>query len=266
VNDRDWFKVNLKRGHVYKFDLSGASLKDPTLRIRDSHGNQLLYNDQINGWWDPSITYTATEDGVYYVDTAGIDSGQFTMKCTNTYSPPTGSDFFIGKAVELKTDQKTDSVNSAIEHTIGNIVQGEIVLENDRRWYKVQLRKSRAYEFHLFGDSMQSPSLYLRDHQGAPVFPCPKRDKERSSGEKLVLTYTAPEDGQYILDAGGFWSHLNGTNTGVATGTFSLQTFDLGLNSYRAVTWDTDFAVAAANEGLSVLGIGNSVSDSIENA
>ena len=266
VNDRDWFKVNLKRGHVYKFDLSGASLKDPTLRIRDSHGNQLLYNDQVNGWWDPSITYTASEDGVYYVDTAGIDSGQFTMKCTNTYSPPTGSDFFIGKAVELKTDQQTDSVNAAVEHTIGNIVQGEIVLDNDRRWYKVQLRKSRAYEFHLFGDSMQSPSLYLRDHQGAPVFPCPKRDKERSSGEKLVLTYTAPEDGEYILDAGGFWSHVNGTNTGVATGTFSLQTFDLGLNSYRAVTWDTDFAVAAANEGLSVLGVGNSVSDSIENA
>ena len=266
VNDRDWFKVKLKRGHVYKFDLSGASLKDPTLRIRDSHGNQLLYNDQINGWWDPSITYTATEDGVYYVDTAGIDSGQFTMKCTNTYSPPTGSDFFIGKAVELKTDQQTDSVNAAVAHTIGNIVQGDIVLPNDRRWYKIQLKKSRAYEFHLFGDSMQSPSLYLRDHQGAPVFPCPKRDKLRSSGEKLVLQYTAPADGEYILDAGGFWSHVAGLNTGVATGTFSLQTFDLGLNSYRAVTWDTDFAVAAANEGLSVLGVGNSVSDSIENA
>ncbi|MDB4797689.1 DUF5011 domain-containing protein, partial [bacterium] len=266
VNDRDWFKVNLKRGHVYKFDLSGASLKNPTLRIRDSHGNQLLYNDQINGWWDPSITYTATEDGVYYVDTAGIDSGQFTMKCTNTYSPPEGSNFFIGKAVELKTDQQTDSVNAAVAHTIGNIVQGEIVLPNDRRWYKVQLKKSRAYEFHLFGDSMQSPSLYLRDHQGAPVFPCPKLDKERSSGEKLVLQYTAPEDAEYILDAGGFWSHVNGLNTGVATGTFSLQTFDLGLNSYRAVTWDTNFADAVANEGLSVLGVGNSVSDSIVNA
>ncbi|MDB4520472.1 pre-peptidase C-terminal domain-containing protein, partial [Akkermansiaceae bacterium] len=267
VNDRDWFKVNLKRGHVYKFDLSGASLKDPTLRIRDSHGNQLLYNDQINGWWDPSITYTATEDGVYYVDTAGIDSGLFTMKCTNTYSPPTGSDFFIGKALELKDAQQSDSVNSAIAHTIGNIAQGEIVLPNDRRWYKIQLKKSRAYEFHIFGDSMQSPSLYLRDHQGAPVFPCPERDKARSSGEKLVLQYTAPADGEYILDAGGFWSNLAGVSTvGVATGTFSLQTFDLGLNSYRAVTWDTDFAVAVANEGLSVLGVGNSVSDSILNA
>ena len=72
VNDRDWFKVILKRGHVYRFDLIGVSLKDPTLRIRDSHGNQLLYNDQINGWWNPSIIYTATEDGIYYVDTAGL--------------------------------------------------------------------------------------------------------------------------------------------------------------------------------------------------
>jgi uncharacterized repeat protein (TIGR02543 family) len=267
VNDRDWFKVILKEGHVYKFDLSGASLKDPTLRIRDSHGNQLLYNDQINGWWDPSIIYTAPEDGVYYVDTAGIDSGQFTMKCTNTYSPPLGSDFFIGKAVELKTAYQSDNVNSAIAHTIGNIVQGEIILPNDRRWYKVQLAEARSYEFHLFGDSMESPSLYLRDNQGAPVFPCPKLDKKRSSGEKMVLTYTAPADGEYILDAGGFWSNLSGVSTvGVATGTFSLQTFDLGLNSYRAVTWDTDFAVAVANVDLSVLGVGNSVSGSIENA
>ena len=77
---------------------------------------------------------------------------------------------------------------------------------------------------------MESPSLYLRDNQGAPVFPCPKHDKKRSSGEKMVLTYTAPADGEYILDAGGFWSNLSGVSTvGVATGTFSLQTFDLGL-------------------------------------
>ena len=26
------------------------------------------------------------------------------MKCTNTYSPPSGSNFFIGKGVELKND------------------------------------------------------------------------------------------------------------------------------------------------------------------
>ena len=267
VNDRDWFKVILKRGHVYRFDLIGVSLKDPTLRIRDSHGNQLLYNDQINGWWNPSITYTATEDGVYYVDTAGIDSGQFAMKCTNTYSPPSGSDFFIGKGVELKNDDQSDSVDSAVSHTIGNVVQGEITLPNDRKWYKINLSKARAYEFHLFGDSMQSPSLYLRDNKGSPVFPCPKPDKARSSGEKLVLQYTAPKDGEYILDAGGFWSHASGISTsGVATGTFSVQTFDLGLNSYRAVKWDTDFADAIADEALSVLGVGNSVSGSIEHA
>ncbi len=250
-----------------RFDLIGVSLKDPTLRIRDSHGNQLLYNDQINGWWNPSITYTATEDGVYYVDTAGIDSGQFAMKCTNTYSPPSGSDFFIGKGVELKNDDQSDSVDSAVSHTIGNVVQGEITLPNDRKWYKINLSKARAYEFHLFGDSMQSPSLYLRDNKGSPVFPCPKPDKARSSGEKLVLQYTAPKDGEYILDAGGFWSHAAGVSTsGVATGTFSVQTFDLGLNSYRAVKWDTDFADAIADEALSVLGVGNSVSGSIEHA
>ena len=146
-------------------------------------------------------------------------------------------------------------------------MQGEITLPNDRKWYKINLSKARAYEFHIFGDSMQSPSLYLRDNKGSPVFPCPKPDKVRSSGEKLVLQYTAPKNGEYILDAGGFWSNASGVSTsGVATGTFSVQTFDLGLNSYRAVKWDTDFADAIADEALSVLGVGNSVSGSIEHA
>ena len=48
VNDRDWFKATLKKGGVYKFSLIGNNLKDPNLRVRDSHGEQLLYNDQRN--------------------------------------------------------------------------------------------------------------------------------------------------------------------------------------------------------------------------
>ena len=40
INDRDWFKVVLKKGAVYRFNLEGNSLKDPSLRIRDSQRNQ----------------------------------------------------------------------------------------------------------------------------------------------------------------------------------------------------------------------------------
>ena len=247
VNDRDWFKVSLKKGAVYRFNLEGNSLKDPSLRIRDSHGKQLLYNDHVNGWWNPTITYTANDDGVYYVDVAGIDSGSYTMKCKNVFTPPEGEDSFVGSEVEVPTSVATEFLNNAQAHTIGNIVQDEIELQGDRRWYKIDLKQTRAYEFHQFGDSLQSPSLFLRDKNGVPVFPLPKRDKSRSTGEKLVLTYECPETDVYYLDAGGFWAsgyQQNGTIAGVPTGSFSIQTFDHGVASERALSWDTTFADA----------------------
>ena len=79
-----------------------------------------------------------------------------------------------------------------------------IELQGDRRWYKIDLKQARAYEFHQFGDSLQSPSLFLRDKNGVPVF-LSKLDKERSTGEKLVLTYECPNSDVYYLDA-AVWS------------------------------------------------------------
>ena len=267
-NDRDWFQVKLDRGSVYKFDLTGTSLKDPTLRVRDSHGKQLYYNDQINGWWNPSITYTAHEDGVFYVDVGGIDSGLFTISCAETYTPPKGDDVFIGTDLELTASVATDSVESALSHSIGNIVQGEIALPGDRRWYKVRLKDAHTYEFQLFGDSMQSPSLLLRNSAGG-LANCAKwfkgKDELKSSGEKIVFTWLNEGDGDYYLDVGGYWVIGSGNyKTGVATGTFSLKSTDLGLNSYRAIDWDQSFA--AASSAATLLGVGASTSGSIENA
>ncbi|OUU68270.1 MAG: hypothetical protein CBC27_11925, partial [Opitutia bacterium TMED67] len=245
VNDRDWFKATLKKGGVYKFSLIGNNLKDPNLRVRDSHGEQLLYNDQRNGWWNPSITYTANEDSVYYIDAGGIDSGSYTIKCNSVYSPPEGTDNFIGSEIEVPTNVATGFLNGAQEHKIGNIKQDSITIHGDRKWYKIDLKQARAYEFHQFGDSLQRPSMYLRDKNGSPVFPCAKKDKLRSTGEKLVLTYEAKETGVYYLDVGGYWAsgyQQNGTVVGVAVGSYTVQTFDLGLATERALSWDKSFS------------------------
>ena len=249
-NDRDWFKVKLEEGSVYEFNLIGNSLKDPELRIRDSHGKQLFYNDHINGWWNPKITYTANETGVYYVDVAGIDAGSYRVKWTNTWTPPEPLDSndpikFVGSEVEVPSGQATEFLNNATEHTVGNFIQDEIKLENNRKWYKMNLQQTRTYRFEQYGDSMQAPSMFIRDKNGVPVFPPPKKDKARSTGEKLVLNYDAPSTGVYYLDAGGFWSdgyQLNdsGRISGVPIGTFTIKSYDLGEATERALSWDTN--------------------------
>ena len=163
----------------------------------------------------------------------------------------------MGSEVEIPTNVATEFLNNAKEHAIGSIIQDSIELQGDRRWYKIDLKQARAYEFHQFGDSLQSPSLFLRDKNGVPVFPCPKLDKERSTGEKLVLTYECPNSDVYYLDAGGFWSsgyQQNGTVAGVPTGSYSVQTFDLGLATERALSWDR--SCADAKESAFDLAIG----------
>ena len=200
--------------------------------------------------WNPKITYTANETGVYYVDVAGIDAGSYRVKWTNTWTPPEPLDSndpikFVGSEVEVPSGQATEFLNNATEHTVGNFIQDEIKLENNRKWYKMNLQQTRTYRFEQYGDSMQAPSMFIRDKNGVPVFPPPKKDKARSTGEKLVLNYDAPSTGVYYLDAGGFWSdgyQLNdsGRISGVPIGTFTIKSYDLGEATERALSWDTN--------------------------
>ena len=262
-NDRDWFKIKLVRGGVYRFDVTGQSLKDPSLRIRDSLGRQLLYNDQIDGWWNPSITYTANETGIYFLDVSGLDIGSYAVASKGLYIPPAGAAAFFGKEIEVSNSVATDYIKKAESHTIGNlIIDAKIELEGDRKWYKVRLEQTRSYEFHQFGDNLQSPSMFLRDENGSPVFPPAKRDKARSTKEKLVLTYVAPKTGDYYLDAGGYWSNIynqDGTIAGSPTGSFSIQTKDLGLGEARALSWKRSFQEAL--EDVQELSVGATIAE-----
>ena len=43
--DRDWFKVSLKAGQRYQFDLAGKNLRDPYLYLRGANGKLISEND-----------------------------------------------------------------------------------------------------------------------------------------------------------------------------------------------------------------------------
>jgi len=79
VGDHDWFAINLIGGQAVDVTLTGITLQDPYLIIRDSSGNILYSNDDIVDGvnrnsevkFDPSYT------GTYYIDaSAWVDPKQ----------------------------------------------------------------------------------------------------------------------------------------------------------------------------------------------
>ncbi|MDQ6438272.1 M10 family metallopeptidase C-terminal domain-containing protein [Mesorhizobium sp. LHD-90] len=79
VTEHDWYKVNLVAGQTYTFALAATgvasdSLEDPFLRLRNSSGTQIAFDDDGGPDQFSSITYKATTTGTYYLDAGAFDS------------------------------------------------------------------------------------------------------------------------------------------------------------------------------------------------
>ncbi|WP_177627901.1 PPC domain-containing protein [Parasedimentitalea marina] len=48
AGDRDWVAITLTAGQTYDITLNGGSLSDPFLRLYDSGGNLIGYNDDVS--------------------------------------------------------------------------------------------------------------------------------------------------------------------------------------------------------------------------
>ena len=93
--DHDWFRINLSAGQAITVTLNGVTLVDPYLRILDSAGNELYYDDDIHSGvvLDSQISFAAGTSGVYYIDVGAFDdAGAGTYQLTVTaFQAPTAS-------------------------------------------------------------------------------------------------------------------------------------------------------------------------------
>ena len=79
VDPRDWVAIELVQGQDYVFTLGGrggepAQLTDPILRLMNSGGNQITFNDDINRGTVlySAIEYTAAYTGTHYLSVEGF--------------------------------------------------------------------------------------------------------------------------------------------------------------------------------------------------
>lgn len=81
AGDQDWWSVVLSAGTNYRFQLDGAGLADPLLRLLDSAGNQIDIDDDSGAGWNAMITYTPSSGGTYYLSAEGygVDLGDYSL-------------------------------------------------------------------------------------------------------------------------------------------------------------------------------------------
>ena len=197
---RDWFAVTLEAGQIYRFDLKGSptwsgTLSDPYLRgVYDADGDLLpgTTNDDGGTGWNSRLNFTATEDGVYYVETGAKSSsvGTYRLSVTEIYS----DDFAAGTAT-------TGTV------AVGGSTMGEIGHPGDRDWFAVTLEAGQTYRIDLKGSSTGSGTLtspYLRgiyDVDGVRIRDT--TDNNGGEGYNSRVYFTAPAAATYYVAASG---------------------------------------------------------------
>jgi hypothetical protein len=188
TSDQDWFRVTLRAGELYQFQLNSTSGLDPTLALHNSVGTQLAFNDDGGPGLNSLLTFRPTATGTYYLDAGG-------------YSSSTGSYSLVASEVPATT-----ATYSSV--AVNGSVQGDIQDANDQDYHSVSLTAGQHYIFDVDGGSLSDPTLALRNSVGTQL----AFNDDGGPGLDSRIEFTASSTGTYFLDVGGY-----STNTGSYT-------------------------------------------------
>ena len=209
--DRDWFAVTLEAGKMYQIDVEGSptgagTLYNPALHgIYNAEGVRYPYTSDDNysyANWNARLTFTAPEDGTYYLSAGDGDisgdyyNGTYTVSVTeiiDDYSSDTQTTGVV--AVGGSTTGKIDYMDNDFLRNVS---------ADDHDWFAVELEAGRWYQIDMEGSKTGAHTLYapkldgIYDADGIYVSgTTPQTHWGRNS--RLIVKVT--EDGTYYLDA-----------------------------------------------------------------
>ncbi|EEX14650.1 peptidase domain protein [Citreicella sp. SE45] len=89
TGERDWIAIDLVEGDLVSFTLTGGSLSDPYLRIYDSTGALVDYNDDFGEGLDSFLTLAVESTETYYIEVASwSDDGSGSYTLETAVAPP----------------------------------------------------------------------------------------------------------------------------------------------------------------------------------
>ena len=249
-DDRDWFKVDLKGGKIYRIDLVGdqsgyvgwgdlgkGTLADPHVHgIYDAEGARLHSGDADGGAGNNARAYfRPTADATYYVE-AGSGSGDRDRYKTGAYTV----------SVEEITDDFAADTDTTASVSVGGSARGEAETPGERDWFAVTLEAGKTYQIEVRGGDYRGTTLWdsfirggIHDGEGQLIdgteFSLPENSNR--------ITFLAPESGTYYVAAGSR-DHPFGT------GTYSVHVAEFDSDSVHAGAKDLGDITKQSQNGM----------------
>jgi len=200
AGDQDWFRLNLTAGYRYEFamDATAGSTLDTYMRLLNSSGVQLAYNDDAVGL-NSRISFTASTSGIYYLSAQGFGDTVGGYRLAMTQAAPL--DLIAGNT----STTATLSPNAAQVSTID--------LAGDQDWFRINLTAGSRYDFALNASTGSPLNAYMRllDANGALLMA-----NDDAVGLNSRLSFTATASGTYYVSAQGSGSSIGAYSLSVA--------------------------------------------------
>jgi hypothetical protein len=147
VGDHDWYQVEVQAGRTYAFDLQTAdgngAVVNPYLVLRDANGNEIRSDDNGGNGSNAQLGYSATADGVVYVDATSADSSTGSYKLS---------------AREVPHDQPDNDTTTA-SLKVGQKTHAAIDFANDGDCFKAPVKAGHTYVVDVEGSATLAGSL-----------------------------------------------------------------------------------------------------------
>jgi hypothetical protein len=194
--DVDWYRLRARTNQRYTITLNGGQdsgqLPDPLLRVIDGEGNEIASNDDHEGL-NSMVEFTPSANGDYYIEAGafgGQATGSYTLNVTGARAP-------------------TDNM-SGDSLTRGRLVLGETVTDSldfagDKDWRRIRLEGGQSYRFSLNSNTeaatpLADPLIKIFNNDSIEQV----MDDDSGGGFNAYVEFTAPETGNYFVEARGF--------------------------------------------------------------
>ena len=262
--DKDVFSISMTANKVYLLEMSGlagggGTLIDPYLRVFDSAGHLLDFNNNGGTGNDAKFYFVPSANGTYYIEaSANNDQGRgtYTLNVSERNLPP--DDF----ANDVSTSSDPDALIVP-----GESKSGTLLTSNDEDWFVINLVKGEDYVFRAKASAsgsgtLDDPVLELRDSNGQLL-------KQVAGSDRLAIkepafAYTATDSGKYYLvvkakdgqvDTGSYTlitrapdDHSNASASAtdvslneVVSGIIQYNDGEFGVRAYDSIGLRTDF-------------------------
>jgi V8-like Glu-specific endopeptidase len=192
VGDKDWFRVVLVAGRIYKFDAEKVlgGLNDPYITMFSNSGIKLAEDDDSGGEISAQLRYTALTSGIHYLEVKQSPEDFSTKPKTGLYnvrasdiSPP--DDY-------AATTLTTGSL------LVGSLTNGVIEIVGDKDWFKISLVAGRRYTFSVekISGGLGDPCITLFSGVGTQL----AQDDDSGEGINAQLIFTATASGIHFLE------------------------------------------------------------------